>query len=180
MAQSERNRILSDLYTSKELADCIGKMDHRHLHEELKQELFIVLCELPDDKLLGVHGRGELRYYAVRVILNMINSSTSKFYRVFRSQALLNMDIDLGNLYNDKFEDRGVEEKIEIEERENKLLAAVNKLGWYDKGITELYMTEGSMGNVAKKVGIPKSSVKTTIDRAKKSIKECLQSSSTQ
>ncbi len=180
MAKSERDRILSGLYESKELADCIGKMDHRHLHDELKQELFIVLCELPDDKLLGMHGRGELRYYAVRVILNMINSNTSRFYKVFRSKALLNMDIDLGNLFNDKFQDNGVQDKIDIEEKENKLLDAVNKLGWYDKGITELYMKEGSMGKVAKKVGIPKSSVKQTIDRAKKSIKECLQSSSTQ
>ncbi len=54
------------------------------LQDELKQEVFLVLCEMDTDKLFMMYEQGYLKYFIVRTILNMAKSDRSNFYRKFR------------------------------------------------------------------------------------------------
>lgn len=83
----QRDKILTDLFNSKEFNNCIRKMEPASLQEELKAEVCLVMCEIDAAKLIGLHERGELKYYAARVVINMIKSGTSEFYKKFREAA---------------------------------------------------------------------------------------------
>jgi hypothetical protein len=79
-----KNQILSNLFTSPEMADLLGKMNPDHLRDDLRQELFLVLCETDEEKIINLHNRGELRWYTARICLNMIASSSSPFHKKYR------------------------------------------------------------------------------------------------
>lgn len=84
-----KNEIIGELFTSKDFISCINKMEPASLREDLKSEVALVLLEKEDSLIIGLHQRSELKFYTVRVILNMIQSKTSPFYRTFRSNSFL-------------------------------------------------------------------------------------------
>jgi len=59
-------------------------MHPEHLRDELKAEVCLVLCEKDETFLQGLYQRNELKYWAMRVVINMIQSNTSAFYKTFR------------------------------------------------------------------------------------------------
>ncbi len=79
-----RENIITELYSSKDINEAIGKMQPEELQDELKQEVFLVLCEMDTDKLFMMYEQGYLKYFIVRTILNMAKSDRSNFYRKFR------------------------------------------------------------------------------------------------
>lgn len=80
----DRREIIEQFYLSKNFNDCINKMDPPELRDDLREEVIMVICELPYEKLMQMHSRNELQFFAVRTILNMIKSDTSEFYRKYR------------------------------------------------------------------------------------------------
>ena len=80
-----KNQIIEELYRSKEFNDCIGKMEPEHLRDDLKAEVALILLETPDTKIAGLSEQGNLKFYAVRIILNLIQSKTSTFFKKYRS-----------------------------------------------------------------------------------------------
>lgn len=101
-----RDKVMSDLFRSPDLAAAIGKMEPAQLRDDLKQELFLVLCEMEHTKLQGLSERNELRWWAVRCMLNMICTNRSTFYithRRYNEQMLHgHMSIGPNGLQNDK------------------------------------------------------------------------------
>ena len=79
-----RQQIITDLYNSKELKEVISKMHPEHLREDLLSETMLVLCNLPEERLLKMHDDGYLKFYVIRTILNMIKSNDSTFHNKFR------------------------------------------------------------------------------------------------
>jgi len=54
------------------------------LQDDLRQEVFCVLLEMDEDRLLKMHKDGYLTYFVVRTIVNMAKSDRSNFARTFR------------------------------------------------------------------------------------------------
>lgn len=79
-----RDKAISDLFRSPDLAAAIGKMEPAPLRDDLRQELFLVLCEMDATKLQGLSERGELRWWAVRTMMTMICTNRSTFYITHR------------------------------------------------------------------------------------------------
>lgn len=79
-----KEKILSDLYRSKDLEDLIQKMNPAHLRDDLKQELFVILCSKSESIITSLYQKSQLRYYVTRVVLNMIQSSSSPFHKMYR------------------------------------------------------------------------------------------------
>ena len=79
-----KNDIITGLYSSKEFNDCINKMHPECLRDDLRAEVSLVICEQDEDFLRTLYDKHELNYWVVRVVLNMIKSDTSGFYRKFR------------------------------------------------------------------------------------------------
>lgn len=64
------------------MADCIRKMTPEpSQQDELRQNLFEALLSYDEEKILALHGSGVLKYYAIRVLLNLrsrINETNKK------------------------------------------------------------------------------------------------------
>lgn len=160
-----RSTILSQFYESEDLRSFLLKMEPEHLRDDLKQELFLVLCELPENKLLDLHQQDHLRFYAVRTVMNMIQSKTSRFYKKFRMPVA-------------QIEDKAIADECpeDFEQTQADLLRSIKdeleKLHWYEKDLFELYLKKGSSYKVQAETDIPRQSVMVTVNKVITHIKE--------
>lgn len=157
-----KNEILSELFTSKDFNQCIKKMKPENLQDELKAEVALILCEKPEDLILGLASRKELRFYTVRIILNLIQSNTSQFYKKFRVNNL-----ELSEIIEPTI--------IEYDERKDTAISEIDNLYWYDREILKLYAEHGTYRKVEEVTGIPFESVYKTVMKNCKIIRDRLQ-----
>lgn len=172
---STRNVIIERLFTGKNFNDCLQKMEPAHLRDDLKMEVALVVCEWPDEKVVGLHKRGELDYFVVRVILNQIQSKTSPFFKKYRRicetyiEDTTNSFLGNGegatidrhyanisaqvNLADKQVEDQG--ERLIREQLEDYTLVEINNLYWYDAALIRLYLKHGTFRAIQDATKIP-------------------------
>lgn len=161
MSCAVRNKIISDLFTSKEFNDCIRKMQPVELQDDLKAEVALILCEHSDDKIISIHNShtNALKYYTVRIILNLIQSKTSPFYKKYRQPVYeFSDDHDRSIDINDDIDTR-----LQAEAKEEKVMSIIDGLYWYDKEMLKLYLEKGSYREMQKETNIPWGSCYDTI-----------------
>jgi hypothetical protein len=76
-----RNEILVEFWELTEVNNAISKMKPVELQEDLKSEVFLILCELPEEKLIALYDRKELKFYIVRIMLNLVQNKNNQFYK---------------------------------------------------------------------------------------------------
>lgn len=186
-----RDQIITQLFMGKNFNQCIGKMEPEHLRDDLKMEVMAVVCELPEEKLKGLHDRKELEFYVVRIILNMIQSNTSPFFYKYRKFQLsfIEESHEIGEKGNEaqrrhfmnlithihdrmSVDETDMQERQKREDTEDRALAEIEGLHWYNAGLLKLYGQLGNYRAIAKATRIPHVSIYHTI---KKSIKELKQ-----
>ena len=59
-------------------------MQPEELRDDLKAEVILVVCEIDENRLKQMQETGQLVFFVVRIILNMVKSTTSRFYKKFR------------------------------------------------------------------------------------------------
>jgi hypothetical protein len=155
-----KNEILAQYWTSKEVNDAFDKMHPEELRYDLKAEVFLVLCEMNEDKLVGLFERNELKFYIVRIMLNMIKSDRSTFYKNYRNYTEF-VDQDY---VSDDYDKTNMFEKLETN---------MNGLHWYNKEILKLYAIDFKKNakELSRKTGIPYMSIIRTINKTKKQMK---------
>lgn len=52
--------------------------------KDLKQDIYLTLLEKDEVLLAGIIERGQMPYYLTRIVLNNINSKTSRFYYKYK------------------------------------------------------------------------------------------------
>lgn len=154
-----KNEIIKELWNSKEVNDAFSKMQPEELQYDLKAEVFMVLCEMDDTKLIGMYQRSEIRFYLVRTMLNMIKSDRSQFWKKYRNYIE----------YEGK-EQVEVEQNNIIDVMEN----GIEKLHWYQKEILNLYTFEFNKNakELSRKTGIPYMSIIRTLKQTKTELKK--------
>jgi hypothetical protein len=163
VACADRNKIISDLFVSKEFNDCIRKMEPIDLQDDLRAEVALILCEHSDEKIISIYNShpNALKYYTVRIILNLIKSNTSPFYKKYRQPV---------GQFNDEYDHSDDNENIDIrlanELKEEKALSIIDSMYWYDKEMIKLYMETGNYRKMQKVTGIPWGSCYDTIQMA--------------
>ena len=156
-----KSQIIETLYLDKEIDKAIRKMQPVELQDDLRQEIFLVLCEMDDSRLIDMHKNGYLRYFLVRTMLNMIKSNRSGFYNLFRKQFV-------------EFAEH-VDDEPDVEHNEH-LIEKLNKsyevLHWYEKEIFKLYSENGqNILKLARDTKIPYRSLFKTIRKVKTFLK---------
>lgn len=156
----DKNEILAEYWTLKEVNDAFAKMQPEELQYDLKAEVFLVLCEMNEDKLVGMFERNELKFYIVRIMLNMIKSDRSTFYKNYRNYSEF-VDQDYAT---DDFEKTDMFEKLELN---------LEGLHWYNKEMLKLYAIDFKKNakELSRKTGIPYMSIIRTINKTKKQMK---------
>lgn len=166
-----KNEIISDLFKSKDFNSCIAKMKPTHLQDDLKSEVILILCESSDDKIQGLHASGGLKFYTVRIILNLIQSNTSPFYKKFRSGHEELQQIETASNQEYAGQVFSLSERADKEKSEDLALLEIENLYWYDKEIVKLYVKLGNYRAIEAETGIPFESVYKTVIRSCKQIR---------
>jgi hypothetical protein len=154
-----RNQIIAELFTSKDFNACIKKMKPESLQDELKAEVALILCEKPDGVIIELWELGKLRFYTVRIILNLIQSSSSPFYKKFRTST-----VELSEIAEPMI--------IEYDGRKDHAINEIENLYWYDKEILKLYIQYGTYRKVEEITGIPFESIYKTVQKASLQIRK--------
>jgi DNA-directed RNA polymerase specialized sigma24 family protein len=156
-----RQSIISALYLDKDINQAIGKMQPVELQDDLRQEMFLVLCELDEDRLVKMHAEGWLRFFLVRTMLNMVKSDRSTFHKKFRQSVIE---------YTQQHEP--MSEPTEIDTTNLRELALT--LHWYEREILFLYAETRNIVTLAKETKIPYRSLFKTITRAKQKLRQAM------
>lgn len=154
-----RESIILELWNSQELIDAISKMKPEDLQEDLRCELFKVLCEMDEDRLIDMRKRNVLKFYIVRTMLNMMQSKTSQFYKTYR---------------------KPLEEELIVYDRDEDMLNRVedelSKLHWYKAELLRVYAIKhnGNAKELSRVTGIPYMSIHRELKLTKKELKKQL------
>jgi len=159
--QSIKNEIIEKLYQDADIKNAISKMHPVELQDDLKQEIFLVICEMPEEKLIQINERKELKFLIVRIMLNMIKSDRSTFYNKFRKQ------------YEPISENFDLQDNKTNHSQLNQVHIYVNELHWYEKELFNLYTNNGKNAiKLSKETKIPYRSLINTINKVKKILKQ--------
>ncbi len=154
-----RNSIIEKLWNSQELKDAIAKMQPEDLQDDLRSEIFKVLCEMDESKLVDMYNRNVLRFYIVRTMLNMTQSNTSQFYKLYRKPLQAELPI------YDRDED--LHNKVEDE---------LNKLEWFKSELLRLYAIKHNCNakELSRVTGIPYMTIHRVLKLTKRELKKQL------
>jgi hypothetical protein len=154
-----RNEILIEFWKSEEVNNAFSKMHPIELQDDLKAEVFLILCEMPETKLIDLYDKKQLRFYLVRIMLNLIQSTDKKFYQKYRNFTEL-----VG--YEKKDEEYN-EEIINVNEH-------IENLYWYKQEIFRLYTFEFNKNarELSKNTGIHYMSIIRTLNQIKQELKK--------
>ena len=155
----DKNKIIEEFWLNDEVNQAFSKMQPEELQYDLKAEVFLVLLEMDNEKLIGLYDRKEIRFYIVRTMLNMIKSDRSQFWKKYRNYIE----------YEGK-EQVEVEQNNIIDVMEN----GIEKLHWYQKEILNLYTFEFNKNakELSRKTGIPYMSIIRTLKQTKTELKK--------
>lgn len=157
-----RNDIISELYQSKEVNELISKIRPVELQDDLKQYAFAVLLEKPDQFIIDLHNKKQLRYFLVKIITNSVFTNRSGFMTLHKLSN--NIDVD------------AISDIDDMSSNCHDLLDNCNKeiknIYWYNAELLNLYAIHGSYRKVADITQIPTKSVYNAIKKAKEQIKE--------
>ena len=184
----DREKILTDIANDKEWKQTCKnivrsqqlfdyqtntEVDSNYLADELYSEFLLSISELNEDKLINLYIKNELRYYLIRIILNQYKSNSSRYFRQIKKKytKIIDYAVFLGHMDN--------QETI-LTDLSNNWLEFLNKkietLHWYDKTIFKMYIDDNlSMKKIADKIGIPESSIKSTIKSVRNYLKELIE-----
>ena len=165
-----RSQIIEELYNSKEIKQALMKMHPANLREELKQEMFLNLCSITDDKFWSIYnnnGVSGLKYWLVRCMLNMIYSTgmNQPFFRHFRArfESIDNVQ-ELAQINDDSKEYK--------ESLFNQVESARKSLSWYEDRLLDTYVELNfNQTEISRRTGIPYMSIVKTIANIKKKIR---------
>lgn len=161
-----KNEIVEQLFVSREFNDCINKMEPDHLRDDLRAEVALILLETDERKLIEIHKNGGLKFYTVRIIMNLIQSKTSMFYKLYRQQVAEITDRFIAG------EEQDFKARAEKEHIEDKAIKEIDNLYWYNEKMIRLYMQYGNYRAIEQVTKIPYSSAYKTIQKSFEEIKQ--------
>jgi hypothetical protein len=153
-----RNEILVEFWQSEEVNKAFSKMHPIELQDDLKSEVFLILAELPEQKLIDLYDKKQLRFYVVRIMLNLVQNSNNQFYKRYRNFV--------------EYTDQEVAESYQ-EDISQKVRLSVDDLHWYKKELLRLYTEEFKCNAKAlsRDTGIPYMSIVRTLNITKSELK---------
>lgn len=122
-----RQEIITNLYNSKEVDDCICKMVQAKHRQDFKQELFLVISEKDESFINDLWNKREIKFYIVRTIINLSRQKRNVFHKNYLDTKV-NYDTDKLSTVELKAESDCIEERVRKEENEIRMIKKVHDL----------------------------------------------------
>lgn len=134
-------------------------------HEDLKQHLLLILCEMPDYKLIDLQNNGYLKYFCIKVMFNQTNSPRQAFNKLFATIG----EYDVHSL--DLQEINSLDDKITKEIQLTTIEKVVNKNNWYEREIFSQWSNGSSAREIHRQTKISLREVLRVIKEVKEQIR---------
>ena len=80
-----KNRIVNELAKEKTVETLCTNMGVEQAYlDDLVQEIYLILLEYNEDKLIKMFERKQLKFFIVRIIMNQYFSQNSPFYKKYK------------------------------------------------------------------------------------------------
>jgi hypothetical protein len=169
------SEIISDLYISRELDDCISKMVRAGDRGDFKQELFLIVATIEEGIIKRLHDDNKLKFYVVKIIMNLANQERNTYHKKYRSTKVV-YDTDKVMSLPHPAESSEMEMRQAREDKEMVLVHEVSNLEskfktHYYTRLCELIAEHGSMRAVSRLTGIPTMSISDAIKKVRNHLK---------
>ena len=134
----------------------------------------LILLEKDPDKILKMQVQGYLRFYIVRLIMNLYRGNNNQFAKKYRHHDE-RTELDPEAAAEGKDYDTLLDDLWAIAQQEMDSWAKDGAFP-YDKELLNLLMQTGNMKAMSRETGIPYRSIIYSIDQAKAKIKAAIQS----
>lgn len=94
------NKTVENIYRSKMIRSIIKNIAKDPSEEDLRdleQDICLTLLEKPEEILQGIWERKQMGYYLSRIVMNNINSKTSRFYYMYKKNKEKEIPLDNAN-----------------------------------------------------------------------------------
>lgn len=157
---TKRDEILKALSTDMALDKTIRKLcgNDPFLMEEGKQELFVLLCKMSEDELLGLHENKQLNFWIVAILKNFFHSDRSTFYnqiRKFTRNNIAKGDYSVFGFFEDTMGYRHVHPTTDSAYHESKFESFqrhIENLPEFDKRMIQQFLLCKTLAELAKKL----------------------------
>ena len=69
----------------KTIIATVGKNEQKHNLQDLEQDIYVYLLEnKTNEELEEMYNKKELNFYLTRIVMNNINSKTSRYYYIYK------------------------------------------------------------------------------------------------
>lgn len=95
------NKIITQLANDKVVEGIVKNVAKDSTDEDLKdlcQDVYLTLMEKDEEWLTGIYERQQINYFITRIVMNNINSRTSRFYYGYRRWKTKEVSIDDVNI----------------------------------------------------------------------------------
>jgi hypothetical protein len=139
----------------------LGKFDAGAGNEDLKSELFFVLCNQSESKIIELNANKQMMFFATGIIQKMVFQK-GKFYRTYRKT-----NIELNNNIEVESEEYNRDKDIMLNRVE---VSLESDLHWVERAMVSLYLDKGSMTKISEDVKMPFKQVQKIMKAARTKI----------
>lgn len=167
-----KNNLIERLYKDRHLNEMLRRINRYHV-EDFKQELFLILMDLPEDKLLNLHYNQLLYPFVNKIISNQTHSKTSPFYKKYRSQREIMQEVEEVPQVAEE-----TPNEYDLDYCLKRTLQEINKIDdWYERQLTKYVLIAGmKVVDIAKKTGIKRKEIYRVVSHRRKQIHKVLKS----
>lgn len=173
------HQIIAELYTCKEVDHSLRSWFDPSIVDDVKQDLFEILLVADPDNIVAMYQRKQLRYWVVRIIINLSKQERNVVFRNYRTKFLkreVNTDFSDMRVVEalDAADDDNMEELNRLDSEEVRKLEAFGKLSYYHQELIKLWVELGSQRKVYELTNIKICSIKHAIKKARQEIQQHL------
>lgn len=165
-----KNNLIEKLYKDRHLNEMLRRINRYHV-EDFKQELFLILMDLPDDKLLNLHYNQLLYPFINKIISNQTHSRNSPFYKKYRRQREIMQEVEEVPQIAEE-----TPNEYDLDYCLKRTLQEINKIeDWYERQLTKYVLIAGmKVVDIVKKTGIKRHEIYKVVSQRRKQIHKVL------
>ena len=137
--------------------------------DDLAQHLLLILCEMPEAKLVNVYNQGFIQHFCIKIMMNQAYGKYQKFNKLMSPIGLINVyDMEIEANECDEIELQFISD--DEQKKQNLIKKVVESNRWYEREIFNLWMNGESARSIHRKTTISIREVLRVIKKIKDEI----------